>query len=237
MYELLSHFRFISNNRKITNVSILIIPSVFLFVFIPSDVGLSKRSQIDRKQQILFERRISTDTTKVMNSHGPAINLQSSAQTVVVGHHRGYSQSSTAQSSSDPWFLQTSTASASATSASVSSHNQMPPTAPARQHKRPAPQPGTIAASASQQNANSSNHHHSTASVITQSQLPPHLSASAVCYPDTHIFSISYTIQQFCFTFTDIRRYGIVAFVFHSVDRVNQQSDIVIQHITGNKPC
>lgn len=67
----------------------------------------------------------------VMNTHATtALNLQSSAgQTSVVGHHRGFSQP-TAANSGDPWFLQ-------------STGHQMPPTAPARQHKRPAPQPGT----------------------------------------------------------------------------------------------
>lgn len=62
-----------------------------------------------------------------MNSHATSINLQSSGQTVVVGHHRGYSQPSSTNSG-DPWFLQ-------------STAHPAPPTAPARQHKRPAPQP------------------------------------------------------------------------------------------------
>lgn len=94
-------------------------------------------------------------TPRVMNSHAAAINLQSSGQSVVgSGHHRGFSQpsattvtsSSTTSNSSisstaDPWFLQSSAAS-SATSISSSVHpNPMPPTAPLRQHKRPAPQP------------------------------------------------------------------------------------------------
>lgn len=61
-----------------------------------------------------------------MNSH--AVNLQTSGhQSVVVGHHRGFSQPSTVTSGGDPWFLQA---------------HVMPPTAPARHHKRPAPQPG-----------------------------------------------------------------------------------------------
>lgn len=64
-----------------------------------------------------------------MNSHVSPLNLQSPGQTVVVSHHRGFSQPSSANTG-DPWFLQSS--------------HQMAPTAPARQHKRPAPQPGSI---------------------------------------------------------------------------------------------
>lgn len=57
-----------------------------------------------------------------MNSHTAALNLQSAG-------HRGFPQvtSTTGNSSECPWFM---------------SPHQMPPTAPARQHKRPAPQPG-----------------------------------------------------------------------------------------------
>ncbi|XP_055850132.1 uncharacterized protein LOC129914768 [Episyrphus balteatus] len=71
----------------------------------------------------------------IMNSHATAtqaLNLQSTAgQTSVVGHHRGFSQPSVvANSAGDPWFLQ-------------STGHQMPPTAPIRHNKRPAPQPGT----------------------------------------------------------------------------------------------
>lgn len=57
-----------------------------------------------------------------MNSHTAALNLQSSG-------HRGFPQvaSTTGNTSECPWFM---------------SPHQMPPTAPARQHKRPAPQPG-----------------------------------------------------------------------------------------------
>ncbi|GAB0097383.1 Tyrosine-protein kinase [Sergentomyia squamirostris] len=69
-----------------------------------------------------------------MNSHATALNLQSSGQTAVVGHHRGFSQVSAStggggSTSGDcPWFM---------------AAHQMPPTAPIRQHKRPAaPQPG-----------------------------------------------------------------------------------------------
>ncbi|XP_053960245.1 uncharacterized protein LOC128864550 isoform X1 [Anastrepha ludens] len=66
---------------------------------------------------------------KVMNSHATA--TQHSGQTTVVGHHRGFSQPSVtvaANSAGDPWFLQ-------------STGHQMPPTAPLRHNKRPAPQP------------------------------------------------------------------------------------------------
>lgn len=78
-----------------------------------------------------------------MNSHAAPINLQSSGQTVVVGHHRGFSQPSSTNSA-DPWFLQTS--------------HPMPPTAPARQHKRPAPQPGLMVQNT--QNQHTSNQLH-----------------------------------------------------------------------------
>ncbi|XP_055375144.1 tyrosine-protein kinase CSK [Condylostylus longicornis] len=72
-----------------------------------------------------------------MNSHAAtatALNLQSSGQNSVVGHHRGFSQPTVAAAtnSGDPWFLQ-------------STGHQMPPTAPARHNKRPAPQPGSAA--------------------------------------------------------------------------------------------
>lgn len=66
---------------------------------------------------------------KGMNSHATA--TQHSGQTTVVGHHRGFSQPSVtvaANSAGDPWFLQ-------------STGHQMPPTAPLRHNKRPAPQP------------------------------------------------------------------------------------------------
>ncbi|CAD6991815.1 unnamed protein product [Ceratitis capitata] len=64
-----------------------------------------------------------------MNSHATA--TQHNGQTTVVGHHRGFSQPSVtvaANSAGDPWFLQ-------------STGHQMPPTAPLRHNKRPAPQP------------------------------------------------------------------------------------------------
>lgn len=66
----------------------------------------------------------NADAKKGMNSHTAALNLQSSG-------HRGFPQvtSTTGNSSECPWFM---------------SPHQMPPTAPARQHKRPAPQPGVL---------------------------------------------------------------------------------------------
>lgn len=90
-----------------------------------------------------------------MNSHAPSINIQGGQSVVVVGgHHRGFSQPSS-NSSSDPWFLQTTTASSSS-SAAASAH-QMAPTAPARQHKRPAPQPGLMAQNSQLQQQSSTN--------------------------------------------------------------------------------
>ncbi|XP_022216318.2 tyrosine-protein kinase Abl [Drosophila obscura] len=73
-----------------------------------------------------------------MNSHATATQ---NGQTTVVGHHRGFSQPSvtvaaaataTGSTSGDPWFLQTT-------------GHQMPPTAPLRHNKRPAPQPNAVA--------------------------------------------------------------------------------------------
>ncbi|KAH8318703.1 hypothetical protein KR074_002195 [Drosophila pseudoananassae] len=71
-----------------------------------------------------------------MNSHGTATQ---NGQTTVVGHHRGFSQpsvtvagaSATGSTAGDPWFLQTT-------------GHQMPPTAPLRHNKRPAPQPNAV---------------------------------------------------------------------------------------------
>lgn len=87
-----------------------------------------------------------------MNSHVSPINLQSPGQTVVVSHHRGFSQPSSANTG-DPWFLQSS--------------HQMAPTAPAR-HKRPAPQPGSIT---QQQQQQQQSH---ILPPIPQTQLPSH---------------------------------------------------------------
>ncbi|XP_075146323.1 C-terminal Src kinase [Haematobia irritans] len=71
--------------------------------------------------------------TTVMNSHATATQ---NGQTTVVGHHRGFSQPTVTVAASstggDPWFLQ-------------STGHQMPPTAPLRHNKRPAPQPATAA--------------------------------------------------------------------------------------------
>ncbi|XP_065355005.1 probable serine/threonine-protein kinase DDB_G0282963 isoform X2 [Calliphora vicina] len=67
----------------------------------------------------------------VMNSH---VTAAQNGQTTVVGHHRGFSQPTVTVAASntggDPWFLQ-------------STGHQMPPTAPLRHNKRPAPQPTT----------------------------------------------------------------------------------------------
>ncbi|XP_037820998.1 tyrosine-protein kinase CSK isoform X2 [Lucilia sericata] len=64
-----------------------------------------------------------------MNSH---VTAAQNGQTTVVGHHRGFSQPTVTVAASntggDPWFLQ-------------STGHQMPPTAPLRHNKRPAPQP------------------------------------------------------------------------------------------------
>lgn len=66
-----------------------------------------------------------------MNSH---VTAAQNGQTTVVGHHRGFSQPTVTVAASntggDPWFLQ-------------STGHQMPPTAPLRHNKRPAPQPST----------------------------------------------------------------------------------------------
>lgn len=73
----------------------------------------------------------SRSNTTVMNSHATATQ---NGQTTVVGHHRGFSQPTvtvaTSSTGGDPWFLQ-------------STGHQMPPTAPLRHNKRPAPQPAT----------------------------------------------------------------------------------------------
>ncbi|XP_055611513.1 tyrosine-protein kinase CSK isoform X2 [Uranotaenia lowii] len=90
--------------------------------------------QQQQQQHNSLSRRNSTGSSVLnggMNSHTAAINLQSSGQTAVVGHHRGFSSTvvaaaNSAASGDCPWFMP----------------HQMPPTAPARQHKRPAPQPG-----------------------------------------------------------------------------------------------
>ncbi|XP_017018500.1 tyrosine-protein kinase Abl isoform X1 [Drosophila kikkawai] len=75
-------------------------------------------------------------TGSAMNSHATATQ---NGQTTVVGHHRGFSQPSvtvaaaaaTGNTAGDPWFLQTT-------------GHQMPPTAPLRHNKRPAPQPNAV---------------------------------------------------------------------------------------------
>ncbi|KAI8044917.1 hypothetical protein M5D96_001093 [Drosophila gunungcola] len=78
----------------------------------------------------------TTTTGTAMNSHATATQ---NGQTTVVGHHRGFSQPSvtvaaaaaTGSTAGDPWFLQTT-------------GHQMPPTAPLRHNKRPAPQPNAV---------------------------------------------------------------------------------------------
>ncbi|XP_055544607.1 tyrosine-protein kinase CSK isoform X2 [Wyeomyia smithii] len=121
------------------------------YIKIYEDVDVRNESRVDRRgygnhqqqqqqqqQQQLhstLSRRNSTGSSVLnggMNSHTAAINLQSSGQTAVVTHHRGFSSTvvaaaNSAASGDCPWFMP----------------HQMPPTAPARQHKRPAPQPGT----------------------------------------------------------------------------------------------
>lgn len=89
--------------------------------------NINNHQQQQQQQQKTLRRKSTTD---VMNSHASAINLQSSGQTAVVGHHRGFSQvsSSVTNSTDCPWFLP----------------HQMPPTAPVRHNKRPAPQPGIM---------------------------------------------------------------------------------------------
>ncbi|KFB45410.1 AGAP003986-PB-like protein [Anopheles sinensis] len=96
------------------------------------------KQPLSEDEESLLARRNSTGSSVAlngMNSHTAAINLQhpGTGQTAVVGHHRGFSSTvvaaanSAAASATDcPWFMP----------------HQMPPTAPARQHKRPAPQPG-----------------------------------------------------------------------------------------------
>ena len=118
----------------------------------------SKAIDYRKYRRKIFRRRNSTGSLEVMNSH--AVNLQTSGhQSVVVGHHRGFSQPSTVPSGGDPWFLQA---------------HEMPPTAPARHHKRPAPQPGSILHNNNNNNVGSQSnhqlsqlqHHHSAVSVV-----------------------------------------------------------------------
>lgn len=124
--------------------------SVYLNFGIDVDSVVKQPPPLDRKyRKRFFRRRNSTGSVGVMNSH--AFNLQTTGhQAVVVGHHRGFSQPSSANTG-DPWFLQKS--------------HEMPPTAPARQHKRPAPQPGILLHSNGQTNHLSQTHHHSQVTV------------------------------------------------------------------------
>lgn len=117
----------------------------------------SKPTDYRKYRRKLFRRRNSTGSVEVMNSH--AVNLQTSGhQSVVVGHHRGFSQPSTVNTGGDPWFLQA---------------HEMPPTAPARHHKRPAPQPGSIL----NNNNNNNNNHVGSQSSHQLSQSQHHHSA------------------------------------------------------------
>lgn len=120
-----------------------------------------------------------------MNSH--AVNLQTSGhQSVVVGHHRGFSQPSTVTSGGDPWFLQA---------------HEMPPTAPARHHKRPAPQPGSILHNNNNNNVGSQSnhqlsqlqHHHSAVSVVALN-----LTRLSVQFEPVHhsLFSHLFTVNK-----------------------------------------
>lgn len=140
--------------------------NIFVFFhFLPSsDADLlttSTKQPIDYRKyrKKLFRRRNSTGSVEVMNSH--AVNTGHHHQSVVVGHHRGFSQPSTVNhTTGDPWFLQA---------------HEMPPTAPARHHKRPAPQPGLHNNNISNNNNNvgsqsnhqlsQSQHHHSAVNV------------------------------------------------------------------------
>lgn len=136
-----------------------------------TDVDLKRNRQFDCKrhhnknqqQQKTLRRKSTTD---VMNSHASAINLQSSGQTAVVGHHRGFSQvSSAVQNSTDcPWFLP----------------HQMPPTAPVRHNKRPAPQPGIMVQHQQQQQQQQLQQQQQIINNQQPPQLPPH-SQNAVC--------------------------------------------------------
>ncbi|KAH8341039.1 hypothetical protein KR067_002082 [Drosophila pandora] len=88
------------------------------------------------RKQTLPAARPPKEDPPTMNSHATATQ---NGQTTVVGHHRGFSQpsvtvaagSATGSTAGDPWFLQTT-------------GHQMPPTAPLRHNKRPAPQPNAV---------------------------------------------------------------------------------------------
>lgn len=140
--------------------------------FIVTDVTVAKSHPVNTSHhQTLPSRRYSTGSIIVMNSHVSPLNLQSPGQTVVVSHHRGFSQPSSTNTG-DPWFLQ-------------SSHQPMAPTAPARQHKRPAPQPGSVIQQQQQQQQQSIH----LLPPIPQSQLPSH-PANTVKLKHLHVSSI-----------------------------------------------
>lgn len=130
------------------------------------------------QQQKTLRRKSTTD---VMNSHASAINLQSSGQTAVVGHHRGFSQvsSSVTNSTDCPWFLP----------------HQMPPTAPVRHNKRPAPQPGIMVQHQQQQQLQQQQQQQQINNQLPP-QLPPH-SQNAVSELNFYFF---FTKQSFNFS-------------------------------------
>lgn len=84
------------------------------------------------------EPNVGSCKVEDMNSHATATQ---NGQSTVVGHHRGYSQPSSIAAAAataasggtagDPWYLQ-------------ATGHQMPPTAPLRHNKRPAPQPNSM---------------------------------------------------------------------------------------------
>lgn len=166
---------------------------------------------------------------KVMNSHAPSINIQGGQSVVVVGHHRGFSQPSS-NSSADPWFLQTTSSSTNNAAAAASSH-QMAPTAPARQHKRPAPQPGLMAQNSQlqqQQQQQSQSNLHDPSSVAA-----PHHPVNIVRSRRNLIFWI--TLNVF-FIFLSRIECQSTAFIGHSI--AHTQSNVIAcdQHIdSANK--
>ncbi|XP_023297845.2 probable serine/threonine-protein kinase DDB_G0282963 [Lucilia cuprina] len=96
--------------------------------------ALKNNYEDDENQNVTQSTTSTADirsNNTVMNSH---VTAAQNGQTTVVGHHRGFSQPTVTVAASntggDPWFLQ-------------STGHQMPPTAPLRHNKRPAPQPTT----------------------------------------------------------------------------------------------
>lgn len=148
-------FTFKKKTNKFNFLYFLAAIQQYKLVLFITDVTVASSLPVNSTHhQTLPSRRYSTGSIRVMNSHVSPLNLQSPGQTVVVSHHRGFSQPSSANTG-DPWFLQSS--------------HQMAPTAPARQHKRPAPQPGST--TQQQQQQQQSIH---LLPPIPQSQLPSH---------------------------------------------------------------